>query len=242
MQRTSPPSQNGGLFKKGSIFGGGKTPTSTRPTTSNGYTNSGPVGQAESISTQGSTIFSTASLSRKASFSLSSKSPKNPYFKPRTPSAGALYTSTSPESPPELPRINTRPPTSSTSPERERKGSINYTQALPTDILDNSGSSNRDSVRSTAPYSNMLASAISANGPMGGYRPGTAYGTGSVSGIPAFSAAGPGGGPLSPTLETITYQHIQEMASKRISTLSYLRKAYVPELLQKISSTNPFQT
>lgn len=32
--------------------------------------------------------------------------------------------------------------------------------------------------------------------------------------------------PISPTLETITYQHIQEMVSKRISTLDYLRKAY----------------
>jgi len=37
-----------------------------------------------------------------------------------------------------------------------------------------------------------------------------------------------GGGlqPPSPTIESITYQHIHEMASKRISTLDYLRKAH----------------
>jgi hypothetical protein len=36
----------------------------------------------------------------------------------------------------------------------------------------------------------------------------------------------PMAGPQSPTLENITFQHIQDMASKRISTLDYLRKAY----------------
>lgn len=41
--------------------------------------------------------------------------------------------------------------------------------------------------------------------------------------------------PASPSLETITYQHIQETASKRISTLDYLRKAYVPFLIFGIS-------
>jgi hypothetical protein len=34
--------------------------------------------------------------------------------------------------------------------------------------------------------------------------------------------------PGSPSLENITYQHIQDTASKRISTLDYLRKAYGP--------------
>ena len=74
--------------------------------------------------------------------------------------------------------------------------------------------SKRDSVSSIAPYEDMLA------------RPGTGYSAGP-------SSNGVGGGfntsfpPQSPTLETITYQHIQETSSKRISTLDYLRKAYV---------------
>lgn len=33
--------------------------------------------------------------------------------------------------------------------------------------------------------------------------------------------------PTSPSLDIIAYQHIQDTASKRISTLDYLRKAYV---------------
>jgi hypothetical protein len=33
--------------------------------------------------------------------------------------------------------------------------------------------------------------------------------------------------PASPSLEKIAFQHIQDTSSKRISTLDYLRKAYV---------------
>jgi hypothetical protein len=234
MQRTSPPQNNGGLFKKGSIFGGGsKTPTSTRPTTSNGSANIGPL---DSINSQGLSSFSTTSLSRKASFSLSSKSPKNLY-KPRTPSIGTVHASASPEKRPDLPRSKSKPPVSLASPEyeRDRRGSTSYIQPLPTDIFapslssayasgqDIAPSSNRDSIKSTAPYSEMLSSSI--GGSVGGYRPGTSYSNGAVGGGGPGFATTTGGGPLSPSVETITYQHIQDMASKRISTLSYLRKA-----------------
>ncbi|KAL3424341.1 hypothetical protein PVAG01_03622 [Phlyctema vagabunda] len=68
----------------------------------------------------------------------------------------------------------------------------------------------RISESSTAPYSNIML-----------VRPQT--GNQSIGGSNGF---GTGNGPASPTLETITYQHIQEMASKRISTLDYLRKAH----------------
>jgi hypothetical protein len=68
-----------------------------------------------------------------------------------------------------------------------------------------------ESVTSTTPYANMLV------------RPGTGYQTATSNGPPAFASMAP----PSPTLETITYQHIQETSSKRISTLDYLRKASV---------------
>ncbi|PMD44265.1 hypothetical protein L207DRAFT_421497 [Hyaloscypha variabilis F] len=53
-------------------------------------------------------------------------------------------------------------------------------------------------------------------------RPGTGHQSISSNGPPAFASMQP----PSPTLETITYQHIQETSSKRISTLDYLRKAH----------------
>ena len=61
------------------------------------------------------------------------------------------------------------------------------------------------------PYVRMLA------------RPGTAY---QVTGPGAMPILGPVQ-PVSPTVETLTSQHIQELSSKRVSTLDYLRKAYV---------------
>ena len=72
---------------------------------------------------------------------------------------------------------------------------------------------NRDSVSSIAPFVNMLA------------RPATGYSTAPSSNgvVGSLTAALPA---QSLTLETITFQHIQETSSKRISTLDYLRKAY----------------
>ena len=70
--------------------------------------------------------------------------------------------------------------------------------------------STTESFTSTTPYANMLL-----------VRPG--YQSTTIDGPPAFASMQP----PSPTLETITYQHIQETSSKRISTLDYLRKASV---------------
>jgi hypothetical protein len=67
-----------------------------------------------------------------------------------------------------------------------------------------------ESFTSTTPYTNMLL-----------VRPG--YQSTTIDAPPAFASMQP----PSPTLETITYQHIQETSSKRISTLDYLRKASV---------------
>lgn len=53
-------------------------------------------------------------------------------------------------------------------------------------------------------------------------RPGTAYSVTGPNNPPVFMTQQP----PSPTVETITYQHIQETSSKRISTLDYLRKAH----------------
>jgi hypothetical protein len=73
------------------------------------------------------------------------------------------------------------------------------------------------SVSSTTPYAEMLAQSYGRDN-----RPGNMYSAGAFSGAPMVPAVP---SPLSPTLDTITYQHIQEMSSKRISTLDYLRKA-----------------
>ena len=81
--------------------------------------------------------------------------------------------------------------------------------------------SRRDSHTPAPPLPNMLA------------RPGTSYSTFGATG-------GPGVVPPalpSPTLENITYLHIQETSSKRISTLDYLRKAYVAQPSSKPSIT-----
>lgn len=77
------------------------------------------------------------------------------------------------------------------------------------------------SVSSTAPYRTMIAAPRTESRTAGGY-----MGSNAMHGGPmTATSVGSNGGALSPTLETITYHHIQEMASKRISTLDYLRKA-----------------
>jgi hypothetical protein len=77
------------------------------------------------------------------------------------------------------------------------------------------GHSRRDSYTAILPFSNMLV------------RPGTSHS--SFGGAPLI----PPNQLPSPTLENITYLHIQETSSKRISTLDYLRKAYVCSLLSR---------
>lgn len=212
--RTGSVSTASGLFAKGgSIFGGTKTPASTRPSTSSGSpaTHSKFTPYAYS-----STTARTSTFGRKTSFS-SSKSPKVPN-RGRTNSTAALsvspekrahsssthYTDTSP-----LPgRVPSRQETESLP-----KSADSFRQVAASAEAVPSPASDADSFTSTTPYSNMLVRPGTANQAMGYNGP-----------VPLVGPMQP----QSPTLENITYQHIQETSSKRISTLDYLRKAYGP--------------
>lgn len=104
-------------------------------------------------------------------------------------------------------------------PGHTNSSSTEYTEnyfhpAIPPASLDESQPESAESFTSTIPYANMLL-----------VRPG--YQSTTIDAPPAFASMQPS----SPTLETITYQHIQETSSKRISTLDYLRKASVISLL-----------
>jgi hypothetical protein len=76
-----------------------------------------------------------------------------------------------------------------------------------------------------------------------GKPPGTAHSSISF----GHSSAGGPGNPAVPTLTAntgaqsphVTYQHIQDLASKRISTLDYLRKAWVKFLVTDQHADNP---
>jgi hypothetical protein len=217
MQRTaSSTAGGGGLFSKGgSIFGGTKTPTSTRPSTS-----SGPPATHSEPTPYGSTTSRTSTFGRKTSFSSSSKSPKVPN-RSRTNSSATLnvhqgspekrahsssthYTDNEP-----LPvRVPSRQETDS-----QPKSADSFRQVAASAEAEPSPASDADSFTSTTPYSNMLVRPGTANQAMGYNGP-----------MPMVQPIQP----QSPTLENITYQHIQETSSKRISTLDYLRKAYEP--------------
>ncbi|KAI9054145.1 hypothetical protein LZ554_001316 [Drepanopeziza brunnea f. sp. 'monogermtubi'] len=191
----------GGLFKTGSsIFGSSKSSatTGTRPNTSGGPASSSEIGF--------SALSRTPTFGRKASTSTTiGKSPRG-----RKESA----------------------PFNQISPERRRARSTaahhrEQDNRLPTGVGETQGRTSAnsfekvaasaagfqiqipptpaggESISSSTPFSNMLA------------RPGTGYQS-STTAVPLPS----------PTLETITYQHIHETSSKRISTLDYLRKAH----------------
>jgi hypothetical protein len=216
MQRTGASTAGGGgLFSKGgSIFGGTKTPTSTRPSTS-----SGPTATHSELTPYGSTTSRTSTFGRKTSFS-SSKSPKVSN-RSRTNSSATLnvpqgspekhahsssthYTDNEP-----LPlRVLSRQDTDSLP-----KSADSFRQVAASAEAEPSPASDADSFTSTTPYSNMLVRPGTANQAMGYNGP-----------MPMVQPIQP----QSPTLENITYQHIQETSSKRISTLDYLRKAYGP--------------
>ncbi|TVY17664.1 hypothetical protein LARI1_G002847 [Lachnellula arida] len=207
MQRSATSTHGGGLFSK---FGGTKTPTSTRPTTSSEST------ATHLESTPSHTASRTSTFGRATSFSSHSRSQRS--------------------------RNNsiTRIAVPSLSPEKRAHSATRYTDSSPlpvgvpshqdTEALPKSADSVRqiaaraeavqaattrpasvaESFTSTTPYSNMLVRgntnpAMGYNGPM-----------------PITTPLAP----QSPTLENITYQHIQETSSKRISTLDYLRKAH----------------
>lgn len=216
---TPAKESNGGVFSRnGPIFGGGnKTPTSSRPSTSSGSRRTNNTSQSSTISTATAPSTSSPSLTRKASYTLLTKSPK-PTTKIRTSSFGASFVVPNFASPEKR-----RPPTSfKTATNRKASDSSFH-------VLDNyageSGetapapASERDSWTSTTAYARMLA-----------HLPGgeNKQKSGSTAGLTGASilAQALANAPPSPSLEAITYQHIQEMASKRISTLDYLRKAY----------------
>lgn len=187
------------------IFGNNlKTPT-FKKTTARPSTSSGSYNSESKLNSNPSSV-----LRRKPSFTLNLQSPGSQ----RSPSGGHTGNYTfSPERRVQLSssHSNTSPlPEVSQSPGQASLASPEG-KALPAYPAESPGS-----LRSTHSYTNtnMLA------------RPSTGYqsisqnaGTSQLSFAPMQ--------PPSPTLETITYQHIQETSSKRISTLDYLRKAWV---------------
>lgn len=184
------------------IFGT-RTPTSTRrPSTSNGS----PTSRSESVSSYTTSRIST--FTRKSSFS-TAKSPKKRnnstviHLPPErhTHSSSTKYTDNYP-----LPVI---PPAS--QDESQPRSADSYVKVVDSAEAAHAPPSPTESFTSTTPYANMLV------------RPGTGYQSTTSNGPPSFASIQP----PSPTLETITYQHIQETSSKRISTLDYLRKALV---------------
>jgi hypothetical protein len=199
MHRPTPSNGGtGGLFKGGNIFGGSKTPT--RPSTSSGTSTTHSESHTYSSTT------SASRASRKASVSSTKDSQRG-----RNTSIAHSHNS------PEKKRSNSTHAHTDNHPlppgpirqGSDPKSADSFKQVAASAEAVQSPASGTDSFTSTTPYSNMLA------------RPGTGY-----------QASGPGGPPIfalqqppSPTLETITYQHIQETSSKRISTLDYLRKA-----------------
>ncbi|KUJ15670.1 uncharacterized protein LY89DRAFT_685619 [Mollisia scopiformis] len=209
MHRSTASSSNGpstgGLFKGGSIFGGSsKTPT--RPSTSSGS----PSTHSESTSTLSSTTLSRSStFSRKTSLSSTQKSPQAAY-RIRNSSVASperrIQTSAS--------QYTDKHPLPGPAPSRQEveqpKSADSFRQVVASAEAVRTPGSGTDSFTSTTPYANMLV------------RPSTGYQATGPNGLPAFAPIQP----PSPTLETITYQHIQETSSKRISTLDYLRKAH----------------
>lgn len=220
MHHTAFSNGGGGLFSKGgSIFGGGnKTPTaSTRPSTSSGPT---------STYTDSNFLTTSSSFSRKASFS--TKSPKayrgrntsnnSATLSPEKPEKRANSTSTQTRTViqqgpgggssltvpvPDFEKSQFEKSPFDKPPKTADSFNIVAAESLP------SPASDTNSYTSTTPFETMLA------------RPGT---SGASNGAPNFA---PLQQPASPTMENITFQHIQETSSKRISTLDYLRKAYV---------------
>jgi hypothetical protein len=201
---------NGGLFSKANIFGGSKTPTSSkRPSTSGGS----PSTQSEPEYYSSSR---TSTFGRKSS--LSTKSPKTSGLAHR---GRNNHSTTFPTLSPER-RANSTVPLSRGSSsaadgglnvqehEQQPRPANSFNQLAP-ELTTSPVSASAASDKSTTPFSKMLV------------RPGTSYqGNGGSNGVAPYQPMQP----ASPTLENITYQHIQETSSKRISTLDYLRKAY----------------
>ncbi|OBT83183.1 hypothetical protein VE02_07714 [Pseudogymnoascus sp. 03VT05] len=223
-----PDEASGGIFsRKGAIFGGGnKTPISTRPSTSSSgsrRTINTSQSSTGSNTTTASTASSSAGLSRKPSFSRLTRSPpKPPTPAPRSSSFGTAFV---------VPSFITadtsrQQPPISVRTANGRKASIASLQ-LRGDKGRGSGevsgvsASDRESWSSTAAYSKMITVPFSQGGEIK-QRSGSSAGANGMAPLSATIS----NTPASPSLENITYQHIQDVASKRISTLDYLKKAH----------------
>jgi hypothetical protein len=192
-----------GFFKNTSIFGGG----SRSPAKSRSRTNTISLTSGEVPSSYQSTNFSPdrscTELTHKNILPLSSKSPKAPRTRTGSFGAGTFLGGTgSPEK--SRPPVSFRSYVGGTSrkfSESSSKSAGDITSATSAEgDTSQTAPSNRDSWSSTPPYGTTMAS----NPPS----------------YPGLSSA------TSAAMETATYQHIQEVASKRISTLDYLRKAH----------------
>ncbi|KAE8454092.1 hypothetical protein EG329_007870 [Mollisiaceae sp. DMI_Dod_QoI] len=205
MHRSTGSSANGGLFKGGSIFGTSKTPA--RPSTSSGS----PTTHSESALS--STPSRSSNFSRKTSFSSTQKSPK---IAPRGRNNSTATSNLSPErrTHSSATQYTDNHPLPGAAPSRQDieqpKSADSFRQVIASAEAVRTPASGTESFTSTTPYANMLV------------RPSTGYQSVAPNGPPAFAPIQP----PSPTVETITYQHIQETSSKRISTLDYLRKAH----------------
>ncbi|KAL2073729.1 hypothetical protein VTL71DRAFT_11055 [Oculimacula yallundae] len=199
---TASTSTGGGLFK-GNIWGSSNSKTTTSTSSSNPTrrpsTSAGVSSPNNSESTFHSFSSRTPTFSRKPSISaLTGKSHR-----------GRKDSTTSTILSPE------RRARSSAAPHRERLKTEE--EPLPTfKPLREPKSAGADSFQKAITSAGTEHSIQSSNSNMLA-RPSTGYSS-STNAIPPVSP--------SPTLETITYQHIQETSSKRISTLDYLRKAH----------------
>lgn len=226
-----PNSRNGrGLFssRSHSFFhksGNGTQPIEKRPAKEKRPVTSHGTPALQSEPWQSEINERPATGRKDSSTSNSSKSPNSTWSRKSRPSSSSTSNSAANEKYDPFPlSLRTVP----SHPSHSRKGSSSTSEPQSADFLGHRTDYSNiplpsfprlDSTSSTTPYSNMLQSQFSRNEA----RPGT---SGYQSNGPALTPTmSQGQGPISPTLETITYQHIQEMASKRISTLDYLRKA-----------------
>ncbi|CAL3967275.1 hypothetical protein PZA11_003625 [Diplocarpon coronariae] len=196
----STGSTAGGLFKGGSIFGGSKTPTTaTRPSTSGGQTSTSEsaYGSLASTFNRKSSISASNSKTHRGRNSSSAGITFSPERRARSNAAQQREALNIEENP--------LPTNLNLAAQREAEGTRS-TNSFEKIVASAGGADPAAPGTEAAPYVNMMLA-----------RPGTGYQPSTTTALPPQST---------PTLETITYQHIQETSSKRISTLDYLRKAH----------------
>ncbi|KAK2625262.1 hypothetical protein QTJ16_005631 [Diplocarpon rosae] len=195
----STGSAAGGLFKGGSIFGGSKTPTTaTRPSTSGGHTaTSEPAyGSLTSTTTRKSSISTGNSKTHRGRNNSSAGTTISPERRARSNAAQQREAQNIEENP-----LPTNPIPAAQRDIETTRSANSFEKIVASAGVVDTGAPGTEA----GPYVNMLA------------RPGTGYQASAPTALPPQST---------PTLETITYQHIQETSAKRISTLDYLKKAH----------------